>query len=357
MGRPSKVLAYNIGSLGDTIVTIPSLRLLRKNFPGSEIVLLFESRRGLVGAPEVIPSGLVDRYISYSREPGSPFGPFPELFISLRRERFDTAAYLVFSERPPRTVSRDKYFFRACGIRSLLGFRAFSPAELYPRSPDGYPAAVSSEAQRKFERLVEDGMSPAGNEFDAPWITPSSTDVDRVQQWLDEQRVERPLLAVAPGGKTPANRWPFERFEELIKDASRSWGAVIIVGGRAEAELGERLSAGSRNVVNAAGKFGVHDMAALLSLCGGYVGVDTGTTHLAAAVGTPFVAVYHQRDHPGHWFASGRGDIIQSAPVACAGCRAQVCPVPGHPCISQIDIQTVLSAVEKMHTASPVMSL
>jgi len=62
----------------------------------------------------------------------------------------------------------------------------------------------------------------------------------------------------------------------------------------------------------------VRESGALLSLCDFHVGLDTGTTHLAAVVGTPCFALFHERDNPGQWFPSGSGHTIIHHPVECA---------------------------------------
>jgi ADP-heptose:LPS heptosyltransferase len=101
---------------------------------------------------------------------------------------------------------------------------------------------------------------------------------------------------------------------------------------------------------NAAGQFSVAETAALLTLCDEYIGLDTGTTHLAAAVGRPSFAIYGEKNNPGHWFPLGDGHSVLWHRVECAGCRAFECPVSGHPCISGITVEAVWSQYQNYVT-------
>lgn len=352
--RP-KILAYLFGSLGDSIVAIPSLRAIRRRFPDGEIVLLQDTQGGnIVRASEVIPERLVDRHLEYTSRIGgsSKAAILRELWPLIAKERFDAAFYLVISERSAAAVRRDKIFFRLCGISRLYGFRAFTNAELYPTNESGHPAITDHEAVRKLERIEKDGISAdRDGDLRLPWMTFSPEETYPVETWLIERLGslnERPI-AVAPGCKTRANQWPPERFIEISKRiVSETGRKIIIVGGKGERELGERIIAECGSGANAAGEFSVKGSAILLSKCSLLVGLDTGTSHLAAAVGTPCLGIYGERNNPGHWYPFGDGHTIISHRVDCAGCRLLDCPLPDHPCMAGIPTEAVWKEIEQM---------
>ena len=144
-GKKQKVLVYLFGSLGDTIVAIPALRAIRRHFKDAEIVLLQNVRSdGIVKASEVVPDELIDRSLEYRSETSgsNQISIYFRLWRKIRSENFDAAAYLVISERPERSVRRDRLFFRSCGIRELIGFHSYSRKQLYPVDLSGPPATV-----------------------------------------------------------------------------------------------------------------------------------------------------------------------------------------------------------------------
>lgn len=342
----AKVLVYLFGSLGDNIASIPALRAIRRHFGGAEIVVLQNIQSAMpVKASDVLPDEYVDRYLDYST-PTSAGGRFAELsrvWRVLRRERFDAAVYLAISERPGISVVRDKMFFRSSGINKLYGFHSFPKAELYPRDENKRPLRVPSEAKRRIDRLERDGISSYAEDLQPPFAIYREADLDEMRNWLAASRENADgLIAIAPGCKTASNRWPIERFAEigrrLLADGKTD---VVIVGGRAERELGDKLIDVWGRGINAAGVMSVRRSAALLALCEAYIGLDTGTTHLAAAVGTPVFALYGERNNPGQWFPPGSQYTLLFRQVECAGCRLEDCTVPERPCMLGIETGAV----------------
>lgn len=341
-----KVLVYLFGSLGDSIVAIPALRAIRRRFPEAEIVMLQNLEESLVRASQVIPDGLVDRYLSYNSKADRFAKPaeFYRLWRTLRRERFTAAAYLIMSERPEKAVMRDRLFFRSAGIRDLYGFHPIASAELYPFEPNGRPAMSKHEAVFKLERLARDGIgSVPGSDLETPMLEPSPAELAEIDEWLTLRRKDKnaPLVSIGPGCKQEVNAWPLENFVTLGSRLTRETPCeLIVVGGKAEFEIGERLVAAWGGGINAAGAFSVRQSAALLKRCEFHLGLDTGTTHLAAAVGTRCFAIFGGRNNPGMWYPIG-GHTVVHHPVACAPCRSLTCPVKGHPCMTEISPDAV----------------
>lgn len=348
MSKRRKVLAYLFGSLGDSIVAIPAMRALRRHFPDAEIVVLQNSDVNVpVNASDVLPSELVDRFISYTNLTGrlnKLFG-FIKLRSQIKKESFDAAAYLVVTERPTDSIIRDRKFFSYCGIRELYGFNWFTQQDLYPVSDSGRPLLTTNEAIRKLERFEKDGIQiDLKSDLRTPLIDLSAEEISAAQKWLDEHRqfAGRPIIGINPGSKTLVNRWDLKNFIELGKKIDKlEQYEILIVGGGQETKMGTEMAANGVKCINAAGLFSVRASAALLSHCYAFIGLDTGTTHLASAVGTPCFAIYGERNNPGQWFPVGPNNMIVRHEVPCAGCRVFKCPVPGHPCMNDIEPDSV----------------
>lgn len=352
MTKQQKVLVFLFGSLGDTIVAIPSLRAVRSHFADAEIVLLQNVHpNDLVTASEVIPGSLIDRYMSYRSNLNrfDKIAGFCRLWKELRREHFDAVVYLGISERPKNSIIRDKRFFRSCGIRKQIGFHAFSKEELYPVDIDGRPAMTEHESVRSLIRLKRDGVAISEDYLRAPFFSFSAGELEPIKKWLNSHRTnpDSRLIAIAPGCKTLANVWPLENFIELGRKMTADKNCeIVIVGGRAETELGRKMVEAMATGINAAGDFSVKESAMLLSLCDLYIGLDTGTTHLAVAVGTSCFAIYGQRNNPGHWYPMGEGHMVIRHPVECAGCALFECNLLEHPCMNGISVDSVLRSLE-----------
>lgn len=347
-----KILVYLFGSLGDNIVAIPTMRAVRRHFDDAEIVVLQNIQAAMpVRAEEVIPHELVDRYLTYTSDVRGlgKIRHLMELWRQLRRENFDAAVYAIISGRPKSSVERDISIFRRCGIKDLYGFHAFSPDELFPAGPSGRAAWVPYEAERRLERVERDGISTGPSDLTTPFMSFSDEEIREARSWLASRRrkPEAKLIALAPGCKTTANQWPEVRFAELGQRLGADGNLeIVIVGGKVEQEIADRLGFG----INAAGEFSVRQSGALLSLCDAYIGLDTGTTHLASAVGTPCFSIYGERNNQGQWFPLGDGHVTLFHRVECAGCRHEVCPLADHPCIRGIEVDQVWPHLQEFLT-------
>lgn len=347
-------MIYLIGSLGDTIVAIPAIRAVRRKFPDAELVVLQnEAEGGLVKASDVLGSELIDRAIGYKskRNLSGRIAEYFLLALRLRKECFDAVAYTVTSERPSRSVRRDRLFFRLCGISSFLGFNAFSKEELYPIDEHGRPVLTPHEALRRLNRLVLDGIEPSPDDIRSPLYMPNQAAIEEVDAWLlrNRSRPNLPLISLAPGCKGDANLWPGDNFVELGRKILQTFDCeIVIVGGPNEKSFGEELVRTWGSGINGAGAFSVAESAALISRCEHHIGLDTGTTHLAAGVGTKCFVIFGQRSNPGLWYPLGEGHSIVTNPVPCSGCRSENCPVPGHPCMSGISVEMVWKRLESV---------
>jgi ADP-heptose:LPS heptosyltransferase len=75
---------------------------------------------------------------------------------------------------------------------------------------------------------------------------------------------------------------------------------------------------------------------------------NTGPAHLAAAVGTPVVSLFAPTVPAVRWRPWRVPHELLYVDVPCAGCRARVCPVAGHPCLSGVEVPEVVAAVARV---------
>ncbi|MGC9951206.1 MAG: glycosyltransferase family 9 protein [Bryobacteraceae bacterium] len=344
------ILVYQIGSLGDTIVLIPSLRAVRAHFGrDAHIAVLHNvSPAGLVTTREVLEcTPLVDEFIPYHF--GEPLYRRARTAFALRRQlrarRFDAVVSLLPSERSPAALRRDTWFFRSCGIPRVIGFQIVPDSVVRPRE-NGRAMPTQSEAVILLRRLRDSGIAGEANGYlRIPLLQPSRADRAAAAQWLAARRrhPERPLIALCPGCKKPANSWPLERFIELSRRIlSAASAEIVIIGGPTDRTLAAQFNP---EILNAAGEFSVAGSAALLSECSLLIGLDTGTTHLAAAVGVPCVVIQSANSFAGHWDPLGDSHSVLRHDVPCAGCLCTECPVAGHPCMTGISVDEVWKIV------------
>jgi heptosyltransferase-2 len=312
-----KILVKAANWLGDAVMTLPALRSLKEMKPQARVTVLTKPAfadlyRGAPGADEVLPHerGGVRPWVRTVRE--------------LRRRHFDLAllftrsfssAFLVYSARIPRRIG-----YGGEGRTALLT----DPL----RRPEGRPHRV---------RLFHHLLSALG---DPPEVRAPRLEVPPdAAAWAEETLPGGPWIGINPGATYgDAKQWLPERFVELGRRlAGRA--RIVVVGGPAEAELGERVAGGAGGLC-LAGKTTVPRLAAAIARCSLFVTNDTGPMHVADAVGTPIVAVFGPTD----WIETppyGKRHAIVRREIECSPCLKRSCPLKHHDCMNRVSVEDV----------------
>ena len=348
-----RILVFRIGQLGDTIAALPAMWVVRRRFPDASLTLLCDRhpQKQHVLAPDLLRGGgIFDAFESYVVD-DTTAGKTARLLrmatlaMKLRRLRFDTLVYLAPSTRTPAQVERDRRFFRLAGITEFLGMRGFR--EL-PRKTPGRPlASTPAESDLLLERLAADGLVVPAPQHGSLDLALGADEESAVQDWLRTLPGDggRPWLAVGPGSKMPAKRWPEDRYAAVVTELIREFDVwPVVFGGPEDRALGENLLAGWHRGYNAAGALGLRAAAAALRRTVLYLGNDTGTMHLAAAAGCPCVALFSAREWPGMWHPYGVPCRVLRSEIECDGCGLMECRERGNECLNRITVAGVRSA-------------
>src|SRR5205085_5897153 len=105
-------------------------------------------------------------------------------------------------------------------------------------------------------------------------------------------------------------------------------------------------------VVDLGGRTDLPQLAAVVAGADAVVVGNTGPAHLAAAVGTPIVSLFAPTVPSSRWAPWGVPTVLLGDhDIACAGCRARICPLAGHPCLSSVPVDAVVEAVDRLAPA------
>jgi ADP-heptose:LPS heptosyltransferase len=165
-----------------------------------------------------------------------------------------------------------------------------------------------------------------------------------------------PYVVVHPGASVPARTWPAERHAALVEALGDRGRRVVVTGGPGETGLTAFVAGPERpGVLDLGGRTTFAELADVLGRADAVVVGNTGPAHLAAALGTPVVSLYAPTVPAVRWRPWRVPHVLlgdQEAP--CAGSRARVCPVPGHPCLSGVTVEEVIEAVDIVAAARPL---
>jgi ADP-heptose:LPS heptosyltransferase len=314
------------------------------------LVLLTDhhASKGYVSTRDILPKGLIfDEVISYEAS-GGGVEPRNALKIlpRLRQARFDTLVYLAPRFRTRWQVLRDLAFFRLAGITHFFGHRGFTP--LPPRLPGSPLPFVEHETDHLLSRLARTGIPVPLPEERRIDLCIRGEELSVARSWLETfagtEHMSR-LIAVGPGSNWPSKVWPEDRYIELVRVLVNELEVYpVVFGGPELSALGDRLVTAWGCGVNAAGRLNVRQAAAALSHCQLFVGNDTGTMHLAAAVGTPCVGIFAAVGWPGKSYPYGQGHRVLRRSVLCEGCFLHECIEHDMKCLKLISVNEAVAA-------------
>ena len=150
----------------------------------------------------------------------------------------------------------------------------------------------------------------------------------------------------------PARAWSPTANADLVDALVAAGRRVVVTGSPDEAGLAAFVAGPPRaGVVDLGGSTDLAGLAAVLAGADAVVVGNTGPAHLAAAVGTPVVSLFAPTVPSSRWAPWGVPSVLLGDQhIRCAGCRARVCPVAGHPCLSSVPIDAVVEAVDRLST-------
>ena len=338
-----RVLIFRPGSLGDTVVALPALRRVATTWPqATRVILTNRPRHGRETDIAAIldGTGLAQGYMHFDA------GENRMGLLSLRREIRELAPDVLvhLGERQPALrIFRQLAFFRLTTGAAFVGLPLGAHAE---HQHDATTARWESEAAylvRRLDRLAPFTVDTPGA-FDL-MLTPN--EIAAADAALGEVARQRLMIAIAPGAKMDAKDWEEPRWRELIARLSRHApdAALIAIGAPAESGRVQRLAAAWRGpVIDLCGRLTPRASAAALARAKLLIAHDGGPMHLAAAVGTPAVAIFSARAQPGIWFPQGTAHRVLYRHVACAGCGLETCVAQAKACIAAITVDDVLAA-------------
>ncbi len=277
------ILFIRGGALGDFIVTLPALRLVREKWPQAHIELL--------GYPRHAALGVNRYYLNAVRSVDT--GPLAGFFIPNAVLDPELVDYFGdFDLVVSYFYDPDQIFFqnlKRCNMPNLI---TFSPV-----------AGLAPAAKHFCAPLSELGL---GTDDYSSRLHLSAEDKAWAVEFLKELDPSRPTVAIHPGSGSEKKNWPIDRWVELCqRRVTAGKENFVVVSGEADDERTQYLLArwpGKSPLV--ARHLQLPHLAAVLAACRLFVGHDSGVTHLSAAAGCPSIALFGPTD-PAMWAPVG----------------------------------------------------
>lgn len=270
------ICIVRLSALGDVLMLVPLIRTLQTQLPDTRLTWIitrpaFDLVEGMEGVEFIVidkPATVLDYWRFYKQFRTRQFDVLLAAQSSLR------ANLLYPLIHAKRKIGYDRH--RAKDGHGLFITERISPGQ--DHTLDGF---------LKFAAAL--GIHKPCIRWDLPIE-------ETYQQWarLQRPKANGPILLINPAASKPERSWPVARYTAVIQQAQQRWNAqVILVGGPGafDKALGDELMA-SVDAINLIGMTKPKQLLALIREADVLLCPDTGPSHMAAAVGTPVVALH-----------------------------------------------------------------
>ncbi len=353
----ASILILKLDHIGDFIVGMPAIEHIRNSFPAAALTLVCASWN----RPWAERTGWFQHVVEFdlfTKRNADWGGTTPEQFVefaALGLRGFDLAIDLRHDAdtRPLLSLVGSRFRAGFCapyekGGRDL-DISLPDTEHVTPLAGNGLPMHAEARlmllAMTVARTFRPAGQHPAARLLSATAHHAASQDI-------------RPYAILAPGAGSPIRCWPVDRLIAVARELlDRHDLDLVLTGGPSEAQAAAEVAAAlpSDRVRNLCAVLPLADLPDLIQGCALYLGYDTGSTHLAAALGVPTVAILTGVPSIEVWYPLGANVNVVAGRIACSPCyfvRAEQCPY-GVPCLTAITADHVWQACEEALRSQP----
>lgn len=334
-----RVLIIRLSSIGDVTHALPVAAALKDSFPHLELTWIVEE----MSADIVTGSPCLNNVIVIPRNRWKKQGrltsptvwrEYYDLLRTVRKGRFDVALDL-------QGYAKSALLALASGARYRFGWHRMRDGSSLISRP--LPTRPGSLHRVDLFLDVPAALGAARHPVRFPLHIPHET-VAKTTALLAEKGISQKYAVINPAVGSPTRKWPAENYGKLAIGLAERFGlGIVLIGsGKDSVVCGQVLEAtrgpAEFPIVDLSGKTNIKELAAVLEKCAVHVCGDTGSAHIAAALGRPVVALYGPTDpgYAGPWLQAG--NVLARREYCIEGCSARRCALTG---TGRTDIETL----------------
>lgn len=335
----NKVLIIQTAFLGDVILTLPLVQVLKRHKPGLQMDFI-----GIPETADVLKNNPdINEVILYDKR---QYKGVKKLFVlanKLKKNKYDLivsphrsarSALITYFTSPKYSITFDRSAFN-----SLYKIKV-------PYLQDVH------EIKRNLELLKPLGINET--QIIRPHIYPGETEKKKIDEIFGQNNISHDdkIISIAPGSVWFTKRFPKEKFLSLIKCIDKQI-KIILIGGKADSEISEYLKSnyGESNLLNLIGELSILESAEAIKLSQILVTNDSAPLHIGNAVETDVYAVFGSTIPQFGFYPYGKNDMIfEVTNLECKPCGIHgrnECPLGTLECMMSIDEKNIASIVNK----------
>lgn len=160
------------------------------------------------------------------------------------------------------------------------------------------------------------------------------------------------FAALMPGAEFgPAKRWPSEKYADFARRLLAGGMQVALFGSANDKPVTSEIASLAPGAIDLAGSTRLEDAIDLIAAARLALSNDSGLMHIAAAVGTPVVAVYGSTSPENTPPLTDRRELVWLG-LECSPCHQRTCPLGHLDCLNRLDVDRVYAAAQRLLQAS-----
>jgi len=339
------ILIVKLSAIGDVIHTLPSLASLRKLYPKAHITwVIEEAAADLIAGHPHLDRILVSRrrhWLRQLRDPrktGQALKEIREFLGSLRDRPYDLVIdfHGLFKSALIVLISGGR---RKLGYDSMQELSGLFLNEKIPEDMDKHAV----DRYLDFLRYLKAPETPP--EFLIPISDENKKKVEELLEKSGLDRGER-FVAVSPMALWETKLWEDGKFARLCDRITGELGVNVVLTGSDEGGINRRIQSLMTNPsIHLGGKTSLRDLACIYRLSSLLITTDSGPMHIAAAMGTPVIALFGPTS-PSRTGPYGEGHVVIRKEMACSPCFLKTCETCR--CMKDISVEDVFEAAKEM---------
>ena len=342
------ILVIRLDHIGDVVCSLPVFPILKRRFPNARIsVLVSQEGEALLAHHPYVDHVIVFRSNWFARTSRLDLGEMFRVLSELRNSKFDIGFDL-------RGDIRNIGLMVLARIGYRVGYGIGGGKSLLAESPPYDTKLHQVELARNLvtsEPISRNELKPeiylTLEEKKSAWDLLASWGVSRQDY----------VIGLHPEAGYPSKEWGTDRYRDLVGKLIQKPETKVLVFGLDRAETVKKHYASSKQVVSCVGNLSLREAIATLHCCHVFIGNDSGLSHIAHALRIPTVVIASGTNEYEKWGVWLKPSMAVKHEVSCSPCHLEQCPIPGHPCLSDITVEQVAEAIRSVQTLDPTSRL
>ena len=327
--------------IGDVFLSILFFNRLRKIYQNDDIVLV--CKKGV--ANFLLQEGLVNQLVEIEKGNNQTYK------AALQQISRQHAVQNVFCLHKSFRSALFSFKIKAehrFGFKVGIGSLFFSKSVLYPKS---WPDAIR---QLSLLQLVDTELHQLLKSKDWTHLNQMNQPIPDLFQFKNKSQAQNKIknkkVAIFPGSVWATKKWTEEGFSKVAQYLCDQNYQVFLMGGPDERDIAERIHLAEPRTKILAGQKKITESIEVLKTCDFIVGNDSSSSHMAASVGTPVLALFGPTTLDlGFRPWVNNSAVVENNKLDCRPCGKhghKQCPLGHHKCMKDISADTVISIIK-----------